>query len=95
MKKLGTYTYKRFAGQVLDTRHNRNKPTFTEHTLRVEVLGETLRKYQVKYLGFHANGAAVGYVTWVKKDKVALDVAEPTQVQPGPPREDIRLPYKD
>lgn len=69
--------------------------TLQEYTLRVQVLEESKNCYRVKYMGFHANGAAVGYTTWVKKTSVKLDQAEDTQVKPGPTRDDIRLPYKD
>lgn len=93
MAKLGTYTYKQFTGQVLDTRHNRYKPTFAICTMRVEVVDETQRKYRVKYNGFHANGARPGTLAWVGKEKVKLDAEEPPT--PTAPRGEVRLPYKD
>lgn len=75
-KQLGTYTYKQFAGNLLDALHNRMVPTFNTHQMRVQVIGETQRKYKVRYLGLHANGTRVGHETWVGKTKVALDRPE-------------------
>lgn len=67
----------------------------TPYTLRVTVVAERGERYQVKYLGFHANGAPVGSLHWVRKDKVKLDNETPVQVKAAPVRDDIRLPYKD
>lgn len=71
--------------------------------LAVEVLGYTDTQYKVKYLGFHANGAPVGHVTFVRKDRVAVDDADVRRHLPqvSKPKKVKRvavtgwLPYKD
>jgi len=71
--------------------------------LAVEVLGYTDTQYKVKYLGFHANGAPVGHVTFVRKDRVAVDDTEVRRLLPqvSKPKKVKRvavtgwLPYKD
>lgn len=71
--------------------------------LAVEVLGYTDTQYKVKYLGFHANGAPVGHVTFVRKDRVAVDDVEvrshlPQVSKPKKPKRVAVtgwLPYKD
>lgn len=105
MKKLGTYTYKRYLGQA-QHRSGRTNPVFELLTLRVEIVDETQRKYRVKYLGFHASGEQPGGLHWVGKDKVKLDevrlltgiVGDTTNHAAPSSRIDfdnIRLPYKD
>lgn len=84
--KNGTYTYKHPV-------YDHGWRTYVEYTMRVTVVNEKANKYQVKYLGFHASGAAVGSLHWVRKDKVKLD--EPEAVKPTPPAHEVRLPYKD
>lgn len=94
---LGYYKYKTYS-------YASGRPVLTgSHCLRVEVLRATLRKYHVRYLGFHANGSAVNSLHWVKQEKVQLDdpaaeiprqEIDPVTSQPRPVRE-IRLPYKD
>ncbi len=87
MKKLGTYTYKRLAKFKAADTH----PSMLEkQTLRVEIVDERRNQWRVKYLGFHASGAALGSLHWVLKSNVKLDKAEPSVV-----RDDIRSPYKD
>lgn len=86
--KKGTYHYRYFTGQTTYWR----KPVFADCTLRVEVVEETKTSYRVKYLGLHANGAAVGSLHWVRKDKVRIDGEDAVQ---APAARNIRLPYKD
>lgn len=75
--------------------------------MAVEVLGYTDTQYKVKYLGFHANGAPVGHVTFVRKDRVVISrevpatellalprVSKPKKVKKVVTR-DAWLPYKD
>lgn len=87
--KLGTYRYKHY---------NVFTREFTAHTLRVEIIGESEKRYQVRYMGFHANGQRPNYTTWVGKNKVTVD-GEPAQQTHGqthaPDIESVRLPYKD
>lgn len=65
---------------------------YKPHTMGVEVVGESPKSYQIKYLEFHANGSRPGTLTWVRKNKVKLDqVAEVRTAA----HVDIRLPYKD
>lgn len=64
-------------------------PTLKGYSLRVEVIGETAKSYRVRYLGFHANGAPPGTVTWVALRKVKIDG------EAFKPTFDIRKPYKD
>lgn len=94
---LGYYNYKTYS-------YASGRPVLTgTHRLRVEVLRATLRKYYVRYLGFHADKSAVNSLHWVKQEKVELDdpaadiprqEIDPVKNQPRPQR-DIRLPYKD
>ena len=91
---LGTYHYKTY------TYSGARPELFAAHKMRVEVLKATQRKYYVRYMGLHANGAAVNSLHWVKQSKVFLDdpaAIVPRETQPAAPREvgDIRLPYKD
>lgn len=44
----------------------------TNHTLPVEIIGETVKSYRVKYLSYHQNGNGPGYTTWVCRRKVKL-----------------------
>lgn len=93
--KLGYYKYETSTGVYPDK-------VYTPHTLRVDIIGETEKMYEVKYLEFHANGAPPGYTTRVRKYKVKV-AGEPV-VNKGtangrewlaPDSEDIRKPYKD
>lgn len=86
MKKLGTYTYKH-------PMYAHASRAYQQFEMRVEVVGARANKWQVKYLGFHASGAAVNSLHWVRKDKVKLD--EPEAAAPSHMPENIRLPYKD
>lgn len=61
--------------------------------MRVEVLAETEKRYQVRYMDCHENGKdRPGSEHWVTKRKVKLD--EPAPEAQDEPRE-IRKPYKD
>lgn len=84
--KNGTYKYKH-------PTYNGGVRTYVEYEMRVTVVNQRANKYQVKYLGFHASGAAVNSLHWVRKDKVRLDTPEPIIITP--PARDIRLPYID
>ena len=100
---LGNYTYKTY------TCTSGRPKLLGTHTLRVEVLKATQRKFLVRYMGFHANGSAVNSLHWVGQQKVKLDdpsaavpratkdEVETTQraVSAAAVRDDIRLPYKD
>ena len=44
----------------------------TNYSLRVEIIGETVKSYRVRYLSYHQNGNGPGYVTWVRRRKVKL-----------------------
>ena len=56
--KHGTYYY-----AVLNPSDN----TYTRHFMRVEIIGETVKSYHVRYLSYHHNGTAPGYTTWVQR----------------------------
>lgn len=75
----------------------RGRRTYTPYAMRVEVVTEKGNRYQVKYLGQHANGAAIGSLHWVRKDKVKLDspVQEAAAPCAKPLPENYRLPYND
>lgn len=73
-------------------------------SVNVEVLGRTGTQYKVKYLGFHANGAPVGHVTFVRMDRVTVDHAAaerdlPKVGKPAKPKRPAKIPtwkpYKD
>lgn len=55
---------------------------FEPHTLRVKLLAQTATQYKVSYQGFHANGAAVGYETFVRKDRIVVDHAQAARELP-------------
>lgn len=83
-KRLGYYAYSWATVRYPTARYETLR-------LRVEIIGETEKRYQIKYLGFHANRKPVGTVTWVQKKSVTLDKpSEPPKVQ-----REVRLPYKD
>lgn len=89
MKKLGTYKYK-------FPMYSHASRAYQQFEMRVEIVTERGNRYRIKYLGFHANGAAVNSLHWVRKDKVKLDhpvviaeVLAPTYTQ------EVRMPYKD
>lgn len=82
---LGTYTYKHIA--YVD-----GARVLLKHSMRVAILAEHSTQYKVKYLGFHASGAAVNSLHWVAKKNVRLDAP---QLTPAKDLQNIRLPYKD
>lgn len=94
MRTLGTYKYRAIRHGEYTMVRGKQVPVFDTHEMRVEILGQSCRKYYVKYLGFHANGQKTGHVTWVTKIKVKLDeeVAPPI---PKPFKGETWLPYKD
>lgn len=101
MKKLGTYRYKH-------PMYSRSSRAYQQFEMRVEVVAERGNKYQIKYNGFHASGAAPGSLHWVRKDKVRLDdevyngdiaaVNIKAVIENGRAKfyvAEVRLPYKD
>lgn len=70
---------------------------YTSHTVKVEIIGESDKSYQVKYLEPGSFGQYVGTVKWVRKRNVSsiveTDVA--ANVRTTPRLEEVRLPYKD
>jgi len=59
---------------------------FVSHYIRVEVIGESNKSYQVKYLQPGLNGQGVGTVKWVRKHNIKMDFSYANN---------IRLPYKN
>ena len=83
--RKGTYTYTKTV-QMYPT------PQYAPQEMRVEVIGETDKSYNVKYLEFHANGRRPGSTAWVQKRKVKIDgETGGRQIDP----ETIRKPYKE
>lgn len=85
----GVYKYQYLAA----TRPTR---VMKEDSVNVEVLAHTETQYKVKYLGFHANGAPVGHITFVRKDRVLVDHAEAERTLPrvGKPVKPKKKPVK-
>lgn len=91
------YHYRHQVGQGRDK-------VLQDAQLNVEILGYTDTQYKIKYLGFHANGAPVGHVTFVRKDRVAVDFRDVLRELPrvSTPKKVKKvavargwLPYKD
>lgn len=70
---------------------------YTAHSLRVEIIGESEKSYQIRYLEPGAYGAYVGTVKWVRKRNISniSDTAAVQNMRKVPRSEEIRLPYKD
>jgi hypothetical protein len=63
--------------------------------MRVEIIGETVKSYHVRYLTPHADGRhGAGYETWVKRTKIDYLRKDGVPVHDGYDG-DLRLPYKD
>lgn len=94
MKGVYTYQYLKAA---------RPQKVFERASVNVELLAQTATQYKVKYLGFHANGAPVGHITFVRKDRVTVDHGEAARTlqhikrekKPKPKGGPNWLPYKD
>lgn len=70
--------------------------TYVDYSMRVTVVAERANKYQVKYHGQHAGGAAIGSLHWVRKDKVKLDDFDNgSRIEFKGLPDNYRLPYKD
>lgn len=87
-KEFGTYTYQH---PVYDT----GGRVYNTFTMRVEIVGAKGNRHHIRYLGQHANGAALNSLHWVRKDKVAIDGEPVVQSAMRKLLDTPRLPYKD
>ena len=67
---------------------------YTSHSIKVEIIGESEKSYQVRYLEPGTFGQYAGTVKWVRKRSVVIADVMVTVRPPAYPVE-IRLPYKD
>lgn len=67
------------------------KGGFTAHTIKVEIIGESNKSYQIRYLEPGSFGQYVGTVKWVRKRNVKESIV-PTVREMSI---EIKLPYKD
>ena len=65
------------------------KGGYTAHKVRVEIVNESEKSYQVRYLEPGTRGQYAGTVKWVRKRNIRW--AEEVRTIPI----EIRLPYKD
>lgn len=64
---------------------------YTAHTVKVEIIGESDKSYQIRYLEPGSFGQYVGTVKWVRKRNVKEPTAPIVRATPV----EINLPYKD
>lgn len=68
---------------------------YTNHSVKVEIIGESEKSYRVRYLEPGTFGQHVDTVKWVRKRNVRDIKGMAVDVRTTPRPEEIRLPYKD
>lgn len=68
---------------------------YTAHSVKVEIIGESQKSYQIRYLEPGTFGQYVDTVKWVRKRNVKNITGAAVNIRTARHPEETRLPYKD